>query len=229
MWSAVRLAKKNPDLAKHLAEAGTRQVVQVAGNKLVLFASSDAVYGNEVSGLCQVDAVCNPGSLYGQLKLQAEQIIMQCAKPCIFRIPSNFGPSANMRWDNIVHFFARRMYETGEMDVSDPEVTRTLIDVRDAANAFAFACFMQPGCAGQIMHIASGCWTKLEIAQTAAEVIGGRAYCDDQFIDPDTRDFILDCTAMQNLGWKPAYTLADGIRALTKIMDEDPNIQKFQS
>lgn len=207
--------KNEPDKASRLATVGTENVVKAAQGKMIIFSSSDAVYGNEANGLCDENTPCNPATLYGKLKLQCEEMVKQSPKYCILRIPSNFGPSAAMRWGNLVHYIFKQMYEHGKISISDPQVTRTLIDVRDTARAFSFVLDNQEKFFGKILNIASGAWTKKEIAETIDRIIGGGTVAYDQaFTDPDARDFILDCSAIKEMGWYPKFSLEDGIRCL---------------
>ena len=206
--------KSNPDKATRLALVGTENVVRAAQGKMIVFSSSDAVYGNEANGLCNEDTPCHPASLYGQLKLQCEEIVKASPEYCILRLPSNFGVSAAMRWDNLVHYLFKQLSERGNVSISDPQITRTLIDVRDAARAFNFVLDNQEKTSGKTFHVASGAWTKREIAETIVRIIGGTIVYDQTFIDPDARNFTLDCSAIKQIGWYPKFSLEDGIRCL---------------
>jgi|GEM_PF-1930661 len=212
--------KKNPNDATRLALRGTENVVKASQGKMIVFSSSDAVYGNEANGIIDENTPCNPASLYGQLKLQCEEIVKSSSKYCIFRMPSNFGVSSALgRWDMLVHYLFKQMYKYCKIDIADPLVTRTLIDVRDTGRAFRFVLNNQENSSGKIFNIASGAWTKQEIADTIRKIIGGEVGLDKTFTDSETRNFILDCSAIQKIGWTSEFSLKDGVNWINDYIE----------
>ena len=202
---------KEPERAKKTALEGTGNIIRAAQGKLIVLPSSDVIYGKGARGSCKETMSDNPASLYGKLKLQCEEMVKESSQYCILRIPSNFGSSVSMKWDLLVNFLCRQMLKQGRISISDPHVTRALIHVQDTGLAFRFVLDNQSKCSGKVFNIASGAWTKREIAETIANVIGGKVTYEQTYIDPDRRDFTLDCSVINELGWNPKFNLKQGI------------------
>lgn len=213
--------KERPEEARNLAIYGTKAVLEARADKMVVFPSSDAVYGNKAQGLCQEDFPCEPASLYAELKFECEEMIREAGNFVIFRLPSNFGVSPKMRHNLLVHYLVAEMSKTGRIDLYEGEVTRTLIHVRDVALAIRFTLEHQEQVAGGIFNIASCSLQKIKMAQIIAEVFGGEIVPDkdDTHFDPEKRDFILDCSRIKDLGWQPEYTFTDGIKSLRSYLN----------
>jgi len=119
-----------------------------------------------------------------------------------------------MRWDCLVNFFYQELSRRRKIEIRDLGTSRTLLHVWDAALAFRFVLDNQEKCASKILNIASGVWTKREIAQTIIDHIGGRIEQGGTYEDSDPRAFQLDCSPINTLGWKSKFDLAHGIRCL---------------
>ncbi len=216
--------RKDPKLARSVAIEGTKNVVEASKGKHLIFASSDAVYGNNVSGLCDEDTPCNPSNLYGQLKLECEEIVRKHERHTILRLPTNFGYSAIMRWDVLVHYLARKAFKEKKIPLSQGEITRTLAYVGDSAKAFHWVKENPKVCYGKTFNVASGAWKKREIADKIAEMFDAEVVLDD-WRDPDARDFILDCSALQKTGWMTiANPLSVGLREVKMVLENEERI-----
>lgn len=210
-----------PEQAKFLAIEGTKTVIGAAEDKTLIFTSSDVVYGNKAQGLCKEDFPCEPASLYGELKLECEEMIRKSGRNfSILRLPSNFGVSPIMRHDLLVHYLVDDMFRQRKIYLYQGEVTRTLIHVRDVALAVKHVLEHQDQAKG-VFNIASCSMKKIEMAQIIAEVFGGDVVADesDTRSDPEKRDFILDCSSFQDTGWRPRYSFQDGVGSLQAYLN----------
>ena len=203
-----------PNEARCLALCGTRAVLGASRGKLLVFTSTDAVYGNRARGLVTEDLPCRPDSLYGELKLECEGLVRSAEKSVVLRLPSHFGASPKMRSDLLVHYLALQMSRHGRLCLSEPNVTRTLVHARDAARCIRHVVENSAEAAGKVFNVATGSWKKTEIAETIKKVFGGDLSLDGTFNDPETRDFVLDCSGIRSIGWRPAMNLENGIRSL---------------
>ena len=224
---------RNPDLATALAREGTGAVVSAAGNRLVVLASTDAVYSDSVTGHCGEDAAVVAASLYGQLKIEAEEKIRVAKHWAVLRFPSHFGLSVaegSMRDDLLVHCFVRDIAKVGVLEIAEPETVRTLIEVRDAASALCHALLHRGPVGNGTYNVSSGSWTKKQIGEVVAAVSGGRVRFVERLGSAQgvaKRDFTLDCSRIRSSGWSPTRGLRQGIADLwryyaARFQDQTP-------
>jgi len=215
--------KRNPDHAMALAREGTDAVVSAVGERPLVLASTDAVYSDSVTGLCGEDAELSAASLYGQLKIEAEEKVKAVKSSVVLRYPSHFGVAVadgSMRDDLLVHCFVRDMAESGVLEVAEPDAFRTFIEVHDAASALCHVLlYGESKGRGTAYNVASGAWTKRVVGQTVAEVSGGRVRFVvhlESLQGLAKRNFTLDCGRIRSLGWTPARSLHQGVQDLWK-------------
>lgn len=96
------LERNNPDEMHSIIVDGTKNLLKIIEKydiKRVLFASSGAVYGKELYNIKYIseDFECNPSSIYGKAKLQAENIILDNNINCVIaRCYALVGPYLNL-------------------------------------------------------------------------------------------------------------------------------------
>lgn len=207
--------QKRPDAARTIAIDGTENLLGAAADRPVIFTSSDAVYSDRVQGLSDEDAELGPVSLYGELKLQSEQLVRQADDSVILRLSSCFGPGPRMREDLLVHCLVRE-HSKGGLEVQEADSIRSLLHVRDAAISIRKVIENIDRASGQTFNVASGAWTKREIAKAIEDVFGGRVTTTNQPRPDGTakRNFRLDCTKLRSLGWAPSSDLVSGLKEL---------------
>ena len=177
---------------------------------MLVFPSTDAVYSDAIDGdTIDEQSDCAASSLYGELKIEAEKRISEATESVIVRFPSHFGLSTAMRDDLLAHCFVRAMLAEGKLEVFEPDVVRTLIHVRDAANIIRFALDHWADVRNETYNAASGSWTKRELASTIAAVSGGNVTFVEPSLDAPKvakRNFTLDCGKIHAKGWSPSHT-----------------------
>ena len=91
-----KLAKKtNFDFIKNL-------IPKLSNDQLIIFPNTNSGYGvGEKNSFCDETSPLNPVSLYGKLKVKAEEIVMQHNNSTVFRLATVFGTSYRMRLDSV--------------------------------------------------------------------------------------------------------------------------------
>jgi nucleoside-diphosphate-sugar epimerase len=140
--SSAPACKDDPQRAiniNYLANINVAYACKYFGIKRFIFASTHSVYGIK-NTLITEETVPTPISLYGELKLKVEKIILGLADveftPTILRMGTLFGLSPRMRFDLVVNSFVKDAITKGVMTVNGGEQWRPLLHVRDAAHAY---------------------------------------------------------------------------------------------
>ena len=96
---------------------------------------------------------------------------------------------------------------------------RNYLHVRDAANAFWFAIenFEKMEGGTHNCGLSDSNLSKIELCEKIKMILPKFTYIEAPVgEDPDKRNYIVSNEKLEGLGWKPLYTLDDGIRELTK-------------
>jgi UDP-glucose 4-epimerase len=182
----------------------------------VVLVSSAAVYGDRHSGPIAETATVGPVSIYGEHKLMMEQLGRYHARDfgtdvVIARIFSVYGPHLmkQLVWDIV------RRVEAGETPLQlggSGEELRDFCDVRDAARALAG---LARGPVPPVVNIGTGNGTR--VADIAALVVGNCAArppiaFSGEIRAGDPHSLVADTAVLAATGFRPAVTLADGLR-----------------
>ncbi len=122
----------------------TKLLAQIAASQKVnkfLFASTCSVYGANNHEPLDESAKMNPLSLYAETKLKSEKALLALkneVKPIILRLSTLCGPSPRMRFDLVLNIMTATAYFERQVRIYGGNQWRPLLDVEDAARAFAF-------------------------------------------------------------------------------------------
>ncbi len=190
----------DPEEATQTNVYGTQQICDALQGRRLLYASTGSVYG-KVEEVCTEDSPVDPLTHYGQTKLVAERSVLT-AGGMAFRIATIYGLSPRMRWDLLVHDFAR-LGVAGEIALFDPGARRTFLHVEDVARAFRWGLDQYtPG----VFNL--GDETNNRTKQQVAEVVQALTGChlvDMIGHDPDERDYQVSYQKIAQAGWSATH------------------------
>lgn len=175
-----------------------------------------------------------PVSVYGATKLAQEQILQTWAKAygvetAILRLQNVYGPGQSLinPYTGIMSLFCRMAMGGKSIPLyEDGDVRRDFILIDDIASAIVAATVAEVPPAGPL-DIGSG---EFQTIGTAARTIAKRygapePHVTGQYRQGDVRHAWADVSeATESLGWKPRYTLAEGIERLASWIDEQPDV-----
>ncbi len=203
-----------------IAEAARRTNVS-----RIIYASSAAVYGEPQYLPIDEDHPTTPISLYGESKLVGEKILQAYTrdygiKTAILRYFNVYGP--RMRpgpYSGVIHIFIRKLlaHETPVI-YGDGSQTRDFIYVEDVAEANKI--FTLHGYTG-IYNVASGTEITINnLYKTICRIIG---YCPEPiYREKRPGDIYRSWASIEKIttttGWKPKYTLEEGLRKTIEYM-----------
>ncbi len=189
----------------------------------VLFPCTNSGYGIGQNGIyCTEESPINPISLYGRSKMAAEKAVLEAGNSLTFRFATLFGASPRMRTDLLVNDFVYRAVFDRTTVIFEGNFKRNYLHVRDAAGAFIFAinnfekmCGRQYNCGLSDSNI-----SKLELCAKIKEHLPKFVYIEAPVgEDPDKRDYIVSNERIESVGWRPKYSLDDGIEELIKVYE----------
>lgn len=187
----------------------------------VLYPCTNSGYGvGEGGKLCTEDSPLHPISLYGMTKVNAERAVLNAGNSLTFRFATVFGASPRMRLDLLVNDFVYRAVFDRTNVVFEGHFKRNYIHIRDAAGAFIHAMEHFDTMQGLAYNcgLSSANLSKLELCAKIKEHLPSFVYMEAPIgEDPDKRDYIVSNDRLEHTGWKPRYTLDDGIEELKKV------------
>lgn len=213
--------KKNPTMTRLVNyEAQMHLVETIASTQMVIFPTTNSGYGIGESGsYCTEASALRPISEYGRHKVQIERALLDKGNAVTFRLATVFGLSPRMRMDLLVNDFTYRAYKDGAIILFEEHFRRNFIHVRDVAQAFLFGIDHYDRMKGEPYNVglSSANLTKRQLCEKIKEHIPN-FYIHSAPIgeDPDKRDYLVSNDKIESLGWRPHYSLDDGIKELIK-------------
>lgn len=213
--------KINPDLTRLVNyDAHINIVNACATSQMVLFPNTNSGYGiGEKDAFCTEKSPLRPISDYGKTKVEIEEALLDKGNAVIFRLATVFGVSPRMRLDLLVNDFTYRAYRDRFIILFEEHFRRNYIHVRDVAKAFLFGINNYDRMKGEPFNVglSTANLTKRQLCEKIKEYISN-FYIHSAPVgeDPDKRDYLVSNEKIESLGWKPAYSLDDGIKELCK-------------
>ena len=189
-------------------------------NQKIIFPTTNSGYGTTTGEIyCTEETPLKPISLYGKTKVDAEKAILDRGESITFRLATVFGASPKMRIDLLVNDFVYRALKDRSLVIFEGHFKRNYIHIRDVARAFIHAIknFETMKNEPYNVGLSSANLSKLELAQKIKEYIPEVTIIEAPIgEDPDKRNYIVSNEKIEKTGFKPIYSLDDGIVELIK-------------
>jgi nucleoside-diphosphate-sugar epimerase len=224
------LCDKNPDLTIQTNEKWFEKLVDNLDNQLVIYPNTNSGYGSTGDQVCTEETPCNPISLYGKTKGNAEQILINEHPFSIcFRLATVFGQSYRHRTDLLVNNLVLHAMMDSHIDVFDGHFRRNYIHIDDILLAFGHAVNHIDQMVGNIYNLGNDSinTTKLELVKKISFIMNTSYDIINDRTDPDKRDYEVSSNKLYNTGYLPRRNLDYGIfqmsEVYSKIWDELKN------
>jgi len=227
---SVPKSVEQPDLSFDINVAGTFNVFEAArkqGVRRVVYASSAAVYGDNTQLPLTETATTTPLSPYGLDKLYTEHLgalyqSLYNQEMFALRYFNVFGPRQDPRspYSGVISIFVDRLKAGAVPAVhGDGEQTRDFVYVRDVVEANLKAMFVKTYPGFRVFNVGSGRQTSLnQLFGQLKELTGSSVvpvHADARA--GDIRHSLGDISRIgRELSYKPAFTLAEGLRFLVR-------------
>ncbi|HOU10181.1 MAG TPA: NAD(P)-dependent oxidoreductase [Clostridiales bacterium] len=186
----------------------------------IIFPCTNSGYGlGAGETFCTEDSPIQPISLYGITKMEAEKAVLEAGESLTFRFATLFGASPRMRTDLLLNDFVYRAVFDSTVVIFEGHFKRNFLHVRDAAGAFLFAVKHFDEMKGRQYNcgLTQANLSKIEVCEKIREHIPSFVFIEAPVgEDPDKRNYIVSNQRIEEMGWRPAYTLDDGIEELIK-------------
>jgi nucleoside-diphosphate-sugar epimerase len=190
-------------------------------DQMVLLPVTNSGYGvGEPGAYCTEETPIRPISLYARNKVEAEQRLLERHPSALsFRLATVFGMSPRMRLDLLVNDFTYRACVDRFIVLFESHFKRNFIHVRDVARAFLHGIDNFSAMKGQVYNVglSDANLSKLELCQRIQMQVPSFVFVESAIgADPDKRDYIVSNEKVEGTGYRPAFSLDDGIGELVK-------------
>jgi len=186
----------------------------------ILYPCTNSGYGIGTHGVpCTEDTPLKPLSLYGRAKVEAEQALLDRGNAVSLRLATVFGMAPRMRIDLLVNDFTYRAVKDRSIVVFEGSFKRNYIHIRDVARSFLHGIERFGTMKGRPYNVgmSDANLSKLELCEKIREQVPGLVILEAPVgEDPDKRDYIVSNERIEGTGFKPAFSLEQGIRELIK-------------
>lgn len=229
---------RNPSLALETNQTVYWMVRWAKPEQLIIYPNTNSGYGtgNLLGQPCTEETEPHPISAYASHKTSGERWVLVDRKIAVddnhvtysytrpvnsisLRLATVFGMSPRMRLDLLVNDFVYRAVNDRFVVLFEPHFKRNYIHVRDVVSAIMFCIQNQHNMAGQAYNVglSSANLSKLELCQVIQKHVPGFTFVEAPIgKDPDQRDYIVSNAKIEAAGWRPAWSLDDGIEELIK-------------
>ena len=215
------LCNKDPVGAKTVNNQSVMMLLNmISKEQKILMPTTNSAYGSgDKDNFCTEDSPLNPISSYAIEKVEVEKKLMEFDNAISFRLATVFGMSPRMRIDLLVNDFVYRAFRDKAVVLFESHFKRNYIHVRDVTKAFVHGIENFDTMKGNIFNVglSSANVSKRELCELIQKQIKNFVFIEAEVgKDPDQRNYIVSNEKLENTGWKPEVTLANGISELIK-------------
>lgn len=190
------------------------------GEQMIIFPTTNSGYGVGEEGVfCTEETPLRPISLYGKLKVELEQLLLDSGNAITFRLATVFGTSPRMRLDLLVNDFTYRAVNDRFLILFEAHFKRNYLHVRDAARAFIYGLENFDDMKNEPYNVGltEANMSKQELCEEIKKQVPDFYFTEASIgEDVDKRDYVVSNEKIESKGFKTAHSLHDGIAELIK-------------
>lgn len=211
---------ENKQAAKEINYEQIKFIVEnLSLDQLLIIPNTNSQYGSSDSIITE-QSPFKPLSLYAETKCMAEAVVLEKSKGIVLRLATVFGPSPRMRQDLLVNDFVYKALVDQYLVLFESHFKRNYIHIQDIARTFEFMIDNAMTCKGEVFNVglSDANFSKLELALKIKEFLPNLVIEENNFKeDFDKRNYIVSNEKLEKQGWRPIYSLDQGIRQLIQI------------
>lgn len=215
------LCKADPMTASSVNHDAIVMMLQlVSREQKIYMPTTNSAYGSgDENNFCTEESPLKPISQYAQEKIKIENELMQHPNAVSLRLATVFGMSPRMRTDLLVNDFTYRAVYDNYVVLFEGHFKRNYIHVRDVCRAFQHVLQNHEHMKGQIYNVglSEANISKQGLCEKIKQYIPSFVYVEAPLKkDPDQRNYIVSNEKIEKTGFKPQYSLDQGIAELIK-------------
>jgi nucleoside-diphosphate-sugar epimerase len=191
-----------------------------AREQRIVYPTTNSGYGiGAKDKYCTEKTPLNPISLYGRVKVDAEKAVLARENSVSLRLATVFGMSPRMRLDLLVNDFVYRAVTDRFVIIFEGHFRRNYIHIMDVAKAFSHVLNKFGKMRGEAYNVglSQANLSKLQLCAKIKEHLPKFVYLESPVgEDVDKRDYIVSNEKIEKTGFRPGYSLDDGIDELIK-------------
>lgn len=212
---------RDPLAAKTINFDAIKMILELRNtNQKIIFPTTNSGYGIGQKGIyCTEKAPLNPVSLYGRLKVDIEKEILKAKNSITLRLATVFGMSPRMRLDLLVNDFVYRAINDRFVILFESHFKRNYVHIRDVVKAFIHCMdnFEEMKNEPYNVGLSDANLSKWELCEEIKKQVKDFYFIEAKVgKDPDKRDYIVSNEKIESTGFKPDYSLQQGIEELIK-------------
>lgn len=212
---------KDPLKAKSVNLDAIVKILKIKSpRQVVIFPNTNSGYGiGQKEIFCTEKTPLRPISLYGKLKVEAEKAVLDSKNSITLRLATVFGTSPRMRLDLLVNDFVHRAVNDKFLVLFEAHFKRNYIHIRDVAEAFIHSINHFDKMRGNPYNvgISNANLSKWELCDEIKKHVTDFYYHEAEIgKDPDQRNYIVSNARIEGTGFKPKYSISDGVVELVK-------------
>ena len=212
------LCEKDKDLATSINTTQIQNIVDVlSDDQMILYPNTNSGYGTRGEGMVDETNELTPISHYGRTKCEAEDYIINESNGISFRLATVFGVSSRMRTDLLVNDFVYKLLTDRYITLFEHKFVRNFIHIQDVSRAFEYMIDNYYTFNNEIFNLGlsnENITKKQLVEKIQSHIPNTSVNYSDYYEDPDKRDYIVSNEKIKEAGWKPIFTLDDGIKEL---------------
>jgi nucleoside-diphosphate-sugar epimerase len=189
-------------------------------SQVIIFPTTNSGYGIGQDGVyCTEKTPLKPVSLYGNLKVEAEKLILGAGNGIALRLATVFGVSPRMRLDLLVNDFTYRAVTDRFVVLFEAHFKRNYIHIRDIARVFIHCLehFNAMKNESYNVGLSDANLSKWELCEEIKKQVPDFYFVEAKVgEDPDKRNYIVSNAKIEKAGFKPEFSLRQGIAELIK-------------
>ena len=212
------ICEKDKELATSINTTQIKNIVDIlTDDQKILFPNTNSGYGSRVDGEVDEKNDLTPITHYGKTKCEAEDYVLQESNGISFRLATVFGVSSRMRTDLLVNDFVYKLLTDRYITLFEHKFVRNFIHIQDVASVFDFMIDNYDKHKGEVFNVGlshTNINKKQLVEKIQSHIPDTSVNYSDYYEDPDKRDYIVSNKKIESTGWKPLFTLDDGIKEL---------------
>ena len=229
------LCEKYPEKTIKLNQEWFKTLLNYVTDQKIIYPNTNSGYGSTGNDICTETTPCNPLSLYGTTKAEAERILLENYNNAVcFRLATVYGKSYRQRMDLLVNNLVYNALKNKNLEIFDGHFRRNYIHVDDIVNAFIHAIKNFESMKNNVYNLGNDSvnMTKMDLVKKICEYTGASYSVVQNKTDPDKRDYVVSSQKLYNTGFQTIYNLDYGIQEMITVCNDlwnnfnDPEFMK---